>query len=432
VTTILFLPNYLGGGFGHIGRCIALAQAFHKRGDEVSFAINGPHVKTVSEVGFATHILSTPRCSSSNRQGPAYIYVPELSYQIVRDGFDNYQVVKTAIREVLNIIMKTKPDILIGDGYALTYIVGRLAGIPVVQFVKSAVHPDAKAMVWWEEEPEGLLVPDIRPVFNPILEKLKLPQISKRALELFSGDLLLLPSIPVLDPMDPFPSNTFYIGPIIRTLPTSNSSPQWLTDLSREKPVVYVTVGGAAGSSGLREFFQIAVKAFEAVDWQIVLSTGGKIDPQALDPVPEHIKIVRWAPGTETIARSDLVVFHGGYTRMEILMHGLPSVVIPFHSEQEYYGRVMEQAGVSRLIHYSDEPYQRAMGRWKGGNRWLRTHSFSIHVKKKITLLPEILRSAAEQCLYSKNMRHKAERLKSELKSYGGCDKAVDLIKDNF
>lgn len=433
MTTVLFIPNYLGGGFGHIGRCIALAQTFHKRGDEVVFAINGPHIKTVLEAGFNTEIIFNPRSSSSaSKQGPAYIYVPGMSYQIIRDGFDNRYIVKSTLNEIVNIIKKVKPDILVGDGYALTYIAGKMTGVPVVQFVKSAVHPEAKHMVWWEKEPEGLLMPDVRPVFNPILEKLKLPEISNRAEELLAGDLLLLPSIPVLDPMDPLPLNTFYIGPIIRFNTISKSLPQWLVDIDKEKPVVYVTVGGAAGSAGSNEFFRVVIKAFESNDWTIILSTGGKIDPQSFDGVPSHIRVVRWAPGAETIARSNLVVFHGGYTRMEILMNGLTSVVIPFHSEQEYYGRIMEQAGVAKLINYSDDPYQRVERRWKGGRRWIKARSFSVHYKQKITLSPGKLRSVTEDCLFSNKMRRQAQFLKSELMSYGGCETAVDMIKNKL
>lgn len=424
----LFLPSYLGGGFGHISRCVALAQAFDRQGGKSIFAMNGPHLKVVAEAGFDIHILSIPPVVQGQTGGPAYVYVPEMAYQIVRDGFDNQQKVKGALKELVEIIERTRPDILIGDGYPLSWMAGQKTGIPVVQLVKSAVHPMAERMVWWEEEPEGMIVPDVRPVFNPVLEQLGLSQISGRAEELLQGDLLILPSIPVLDPMDPLPLKTQYVGPIVRSNEGARPMPGWFSSLGDDKPVVYVTVGGAAGHGGSSPFFSVVLEAFQDDDFQVVVSTGGKVDPEAVGQVPDHIKVVRWVPGTEMIARSELVVFHGGYTRMEVLMQGLPSVIIPFHSEQEYYGRVMEKAGVARVVQYSDEPYQRFLRHWKGGNRWIKSNDFTVYVRPKMTMQPETLRTAVNQCFSSEIVKVRAQTLRDELASFGGCDKAMDVI----
>ena len=430
--TALFLPSYLGGGFGHIARCIALAQAFDRRGGRSIFAMNGPHLKAVAEAGFNVHVLSIPTVVQGQASGPAYIYVPGMAYQIVRDGFDNQSRVKGALNELVKIIEKTMPDILISDGYPITWMAGKKTGIPVVQFVKSVVHPMAKRMVWWEEDPQGMIVPDVRPVFNPVLEHLGLPQITRGAEELLQGDLLIIPSIPVLDPMDPVPPNTHYVGPIVRSNDGTRSMPEWFSSLSNDKPVVFVTVGGAAGHGGSSQFFDVVLEAFRDSNFQIVVSTGGKIDPEVFGSVPDHIRMVRWVPGTEMIARSDLVVFHGGYTRMEVLMQGLPSVVIPFHSEQEYYGRVMEKAGVAVVVHYSNEPYQRFLRHWKGGNRWMKSNDFTIHVRPRITMQPEALRAAINQCLNNETIKLRTQTLQKELASYEVCDKAIDLIKSRL
>jgi len=425
---ILFLPNYLGGGFGHIGRCLALAEALHQRGGEASFILNGPHAKEVVNAGFDTHSLSRPTVTKPQDRGPAYIYVPEMAFQIVRDGFDNSHTVWTTLKELLAIIKKVKPDALVGDGYPLTSMAGRHAGIPVVQLVKSAVHPAAKPMIWWEETPPGLIVPDVKPVFNPVLKKLRLPEITKYAEELLQGDLLFLPSIPTLDPMDPLPENTLYVGPIIRTRSIKNSSFSGFERIDGSKPVIYVTVGGAAGHGGAYSFFDVVVKAFEGTEWQAVISTGGKHMPEILRG-SSNIHVFDWVPGVEMIARSDLVVFHGGYTRMEILIHGVPSIVIPFHSEQEYYGRIIERIGAGLLVHYSEKPYEDYRYHWKGGNRWWRSRGFSVHVRQKMSLRPETLRASIEQCLRNKTMRQTTQKLKHELESYGGCNKAIEIME---
>lgn len=430
--TALFLPSYLGGGFGHIGRCLSLAQVFNQECGRSIFAMNGPHLRVVKEAGFNVHILSTPQVVKGQTNGPAYIYVPGMEYQIVRDGFDNQARVKGALNEIENIINKTMPDILIGDGYPITWMAGKKTGIPVVQFVKSAVHPMGKRLVWWEEDPKDMIFPDIRPVFNPVLERLGLPHILKDAEELLQGDLLIVPSIPILDPMEPIPPNTHYVGAIVRSNDETRSIPEWFSSLGGHKPVIFVTVGGAAGHGGTSHFFKVVIEAFRDCDYKVVVSTGGKVDPESIRPLPDHIKIVRWVPGADMIARSDLVIFHGGYTRMEILMQGLPSIVIPFHSEQEYYGRVMEKAGVAVVVNYSNDPYQRLLKRWKGGNRWIKSHHFTIHVRPKMTMKPEDLRAAVSNCLNDKSFRIRAQSLQKELVSYGACRKAIDLLKSKL
>jgi UDP:flavonoid glycosyltransferase YjiC (YdhE family) len=424
----LFLPNYLGGGFGHIARCVALAEAFRLRGCTATFAINGPHAKLVEEAGFEVHRISRPKIAEGKGRGPAYVYVPGMAYQIVRDGFDNQHEVKSALRDVMKVVEMTKPDMLVGDGYPITWLTGKKAGLPVIQFVKSAVHPESSPMVWWERPPEGLIVPDVRPVFGPCLKGLGLPKMTGGAEELLRGDLLLLPSIPALDPMDPLPPNTHYVGPIIRPVDGARPLPFWWSSLKEDKPVVYVTAGGAAAHGGSSPFFDTVLKAFLVADWRVIISTGGKVDPATLGSVPPHIRVVRWVPGPEMIARSDLVVFHGGYTRMEILIQGLPSVVVPFHSEQEYYGRILETLGVATVLHYSDDPYECLPYTWKGGNRWLKSEKYTVHAKRRGTMSPEALRSAVDQCLHSRAMRERAQALKVELESYGGCNAAVDLI----
>jgi len=428
---ILFFANYLGGGFGHIGRCLALADEFSKRGSNSSFVLNGPHIKTVKDTGHEIHEIDTPRMQISKSGGEPYVFFSGMEYQILRDGFINKWIVSKALAEALKIIKKLKPEILIGDGYPLTYLLGKISGIPVVQFAKSVVHPKSKRMVWWADEPIGFLPPNPCPVFNPVLKKNRLPEIT-RGEDLMSGDLFILPSIPELDPMNPLPAQTHYVGAITRNRGSEGDVPEWFNSLDKGKPVIYVTVGGAAGNCGLGEFYQIINQALGNEDWQVVVSTGGKDISSLLKSVPSNIKYVRWIPGAAMIARSDLVIFHGGYTRIEILTNGVPSIVIPFHSEQEYYGRLMEKAGVSKVLHLSDDIYQRRLCYWKGGNRFRKSKAFSVHFRNSITLKPNTLKSMVENCLIDSTMKSRIQSIKEEFNNYQGAEKICDLIEDKF
>ena len=427
MSKILLFPSYLGGGFGHIGRCLALADAWARRGGQAAFALDGPHLKRVAEAGYETYVITTPRMPKPSPHPAAYVYFTGMAYQIVRDGFDHPRIVERALAEALRIVHRVRPDVLVGDGWPIAWLVAHQAGIPLVQLVKSVAHPRPERLAWWEEPPADMISPDPGPVFNPVLDRIGLPVITC-AEELLSGDLLILPSVPPLDPMTSLPSNTHYVGPIIRQSVTLAKVPAWFSFLDETRPLVYVTIGGAAGSSGSVEFFQLVADALGNGDYQVIVSTGDKVDPHSVGTMPSNIRLERWVPGSQMIARSDVVVFHGGYTRMEILMKGLPSVVIPFHSEQEHYGRLMTKAGVAIVVPYSDEPYHRFLHRWRGGSRW-KSKRYTVHVRLKPTLQPQMLRLAVERSLSDAVMRSKVQALGALLETFGGCEQVLDLIE---
>lgn len=424
---ILFIPNYIGGGFGHLGRCLALADEFRRRGGKAIFAINGPHVRSITAAGYEVQIIKKPRVAKSGSRGSAYLYVPNMNYQIVRDGFDSTGLVKDTLYETAKIVKTIKPDVIVGDGHPITYILGKKMGVPVVQIVKSAVHPNPERLVWWEDDPAGLIQPEPGPVFNPVLRKMGMREIS-RAEELLDGDLLLLPSISELDPMHILPQKTFYTGAIIRRNDISLSTPEWMNRLDADRPVIYVTIGGAASHSGGDDFFNLIVKAFEGTQYQVVLSSGGK-EKSEKSELPENIHLMSWVPGIKMIMRSSLVIHHGGYTRLEILSLGRPGIVIPFHSEQEYYGRILENEGVARLLHYSLQPYIRVERKWKGGATRFKMRKFTVHVRPHMTLSYEQIRNTVNEIIDNASIKHKVNEIQAKLNSINGPECALNLIE---
>lgn len=421
----LFFPNYLGGGFGHVGRCMALAETWKQQGGQAVFAIAGPHAQRVAEAGHTCYPLHFPRVGKPSHFSPAYVYFNGMNYQIVRDGFDHPLKVEITLWEAQKIIERERPDVLIGDGWPLTYAVGRQAKLPVVQLVKSIANPQPEKLVWWEAEPEGLLPPDAKPIFSPTYKRLGLPLLNC-AEALLDGDLLLIPSIPSLDPIPMMADNMAYVGSITRG--ATQKPPAWFNELDQKRPLVYITIGGGAGHDGSPEFFHLMNQAFEQADFQVVISLGGKPLPDGIKRSP-HIRWESWVPTPAILPLCTAIVFHGGYgTRMETVENGVPSVIIPFHSEQEYSGRQMARSGASILLPYSDAPYTRYEAHWRGG-KWLNATPYSIHVRLKPTLQPETLYQTVADAVINPTLRSKARELQAELSAYGGCAQAVNLIQ---
>lgn len=427
----LFFPSFRGGGFGHIGRCLALSQELERQGWQTAFVLQGQHVPHVEATGQAVlrprrspadlAIGMIKRLRRRSSPPPAYTLVSDMNYQIVRDGFYSPRAVRRRVGQELAIVRRFKPDILIGDTWPLTSILGRRAGLPVVQIIKSIVHPACPNLVWWDEPPPELVSPDIQPVFNPPLAEWGLPPI-QRAEDLLNGDLLLVPSIPALDPLPEGTPATHYVGPLTRSGARSVAPPDWFAELHPERPLVYVTIGGGAGPVGGARLFQVFYQALGDLPLQVVTSTSAKLKPADLPSPPANFILKSWVPGLATIARSDVVVFHGGYgTMMETIHCGVPSVIVPFHSEQEANGRRLESNGAGIVIPHSQGPYQPVWFQWPGGR-------FSVLVASQPTLDPRQLRHAIDRILSQDPFRLATTQLRAQLANYSGPPLAADLI----
>lgn len=417
-----FFPSYLGSGFGHIGRCLAPASELPARGWEVAFALSGPHLRRVREAGYLVYEPRKPfRPRTETSEGPAFTIFSDMNFQLVRDGFHHPRVVRATVEEGMRFVSHFRPDVLVGDTWPLTSVIGRLAGLPVVQIIKSVAHPAQPNLIWWQQPPSGLISPDPRPVFNPVLRRWGLPEIT-RAEDLLTGDLLLVPSVPELDPLPPGLPDTHYVGALITSGGSSAQEPPWFADLDTSRPLLYVTIGGGAGPVGSHRFFALVAEAFADTAWQVIVSTSAKFSPADLPTPPSNVRFQSWVPGLAVIARSDVVMFHGGYgTMMECVRCGVPSVVIPFHSEQESNGRRLEASGTSLVLLPSSETPQAVPGRWAGGK-------FTTLIQRSSKLTAIQLRQAAEKVRIHETYRQNAKRLQDELARYGGPRQAAELV----
>lgn len=429
----LFFPSYRGGGFGHVGRCLALAKELARQGWEIAFMIGGSHADRVAAAGWATFCPPPPSLPTRFRKrlgaalghfrpSLAYLFFSDLNFQAVRDGFYTPQIVRQEVEWELDIVKRFHPDVLVGDAWLLTSIVGRLAGLPVVQIIRSATHPACPQLVWWRDVPSQVRSPDIALVFNPALERWGLLPI-QRAEDLLDGDLLLVPSIPELDPLPPDVKRTHYIGPLVRLIQNDERVPDWLAELPRDRPILYVTVGGGSDSVRGMNLLPFWEAAFAETDWEVVVSTGGR-------PVPRrwrrrgNMSVFSWVPGAAMIERADGVLSHGGYgTMMETVQAGVPSVVIPFHTEQESNGRRLQQSGAARVLAPGDEDLEPMEGRWGGG-------TFVALACHRLPFQPHQVREAVSAILHDDRYRVSALRLQRSQATYGGAALAVKLLAD--
>jgi MGT family glycosyltransferase len=127
------------------------------------------------------------------------------------------------------------------------------------------------------------------------------------------------------------------------------AAPPWLATLSRERPVVYVTMG----STGDRRLFETAVEAFAGREHQVLMTTGGT--SLGRHDLPPNVFVAEYAPGSALMARADVCVNHGGNgTIYQALGAGVPVVGVPTHADQQVQLQLCERAGVGRTVREVD------------------------------------------------------------------------------
>ena len=433
---ILVLPNDIGGGFGHISRCLSLAHEASLRGHQCSLVftkskfeekINGKFRIFYSQITPTwKHVVQKLRKKIPNpfpMKYPIFIRISGLDYQVIRDGLVNEAIVIKAISEYMMIVKQCKPDVIVGDTNLLAWILAKKTDIPVVQIVQSVYHPVNGKLIWWESGNGGQVQPKSSLLFNPILEKMKIETIG-RGEDLLRGDLYIIPSIPELEPVEE-EEKTIFVG-LLRNREPEDKIPPWINELDNKQPVVYITIGGGAGFVGNKQFFSTIVEAFADKPLQIVVSTSKKYDDIRFLNLSKNIKFFTWVPGDLLTSKADLVIFHGGYgTMMECITSGKPTITIPFHSEQEGNGRRLEQLGCGRVLKLSVEDYKEIRAKWKYG-----TYSFLAQFRYDLT--PKDLIDEVYEVLLNKKYLSNAQNLQAKMKQYHGAEEVLDLIEKRW
>jgi UDP:flavonoid glycosyltransferase YjiC (YdhE family) len=149
----------------------------------------------------------------------------------------------------------------------------------------------------------------------------------------------IVTSLPELDPLEP-DASVRQVGPVVSWVPRVEDGPGVLVSLS------------TFGFPGMTEVLQRVVDACAGLPARVVVTTGPLVDPSELR-LPPGVDVHRFVPHAELMARSTLLVGHGGHgTTMQALAHDLPVLVLPMDdkTDQPLVGRSLERAGAGRTL----------------------------------------------------------------------------------
>lgn len=379
--TVLMLP--FGDALAHTVRLLEVAKILREHGHRVVFASDGRYLALVREAGFPVLPLMEVDVEWLLRQTRRGLL--PISAGMV-DRF---------VQEELALFEEIKPDIIVRDLAHATRISAEVARLPLVSLLNAYQTRYALDPVFTLQEPQGLPPDAVGPIlqrdtvkpYNEVRQRFGLPPLADSR-DLLTSDLNLLCDVPEYAPTADLPENFVYVGPI--TWEEGGDVPAWLDHLDPDRPTVYVTIG----SSGPRDLFQVAIKAFGGSVYQVLMTTSRLREP--LPSLPDNCFMATFAPGSRLLARSDVVVCHGGNgTAYQALAQGVPIIAFPLLWDQRWNARRQAELGVGLTLQ---------------------------------ELTPDGLRKAVEEVLGDGRYQANAERFREILGRYQGPPAAARLI----
>jgi MGT family glycosyltransferase len=411
---------------GHIHPNLAVARELGARGHEPAFYTGSSASAAIESEGFRCFPF---RRIDEGRLEEIILSLDALSLDWVkvrhRLGLLREWLLGTAdaqIADVTEVMQEFAPDVIVCDpamwGPLLVLQESTRVPLAILSYVAACMLPGPEGPIVGLplRAPRGrlgrlgrqalrsvadVLAAEVRRAANDLRVRHGLPPVSTSITE-FAGrvPLYLVPSTPAFDRCrHDLPKSVRYIGPCVWEKPGDPGPPAWLSEIPRDRVVVYVTEGTRHSKPPL--LLAAALQGLADAPVRVVATTGFHRDPDRLGlrPIPPNARVEQWIAHSHLLPRADVVVTTGGAgTVLGALAAGLPLVVVPTAWDQpENAWRVVE-AGV--------------------GLRVPPRHC-----------TPARIRASVERVLGDPSFRENARRLGRELAGHRGAAEGAELLE---
>ena len=331
----------------HVARPLTLGRALADQPWEVEFACaRGFHGMLEGE-GWPLHDLDS--------------IAPSRFMQALAKGDPVYDLatLRRYVDQDLELLEKTRPDLVVGDFRISLAVSARLAGIPYATITNAYWSPYARPRYQVPELPlTRMLGPGIAgPLFRMVrpavfalhtipMNRLRrlhgMPSLGASLARVYTdADYTLYADLPELIPTFDRPASHRYLGPI--NWAPDNPLPDWWQALPSGRPVVYVTLG----SSGESERLQAILDGLAKASVSVIAATAGRGRPER---IPDNAYVTDFLPGDQAASRSSLVICNGGSpTTHQGLAAGVPVLGVCNNLDQYLNMSYLEDAGVGTL-----------------------------------------------------------------------------------
>jgi zeaxanthin glucosyltransferase len=402
-------------GTGHLNSLIALSQSLKDRGHKVTFFEKPKIEDRVRQAGLDFIPIGMGRSSSKeqmNRKstGPRSP-VSDIRFNLQRIERD----LKMYLHETPHALVEAGVDALLVNEIALTGpTVAQIAHLPYFIISTSVPHHFGwNAYPWysgykysasWHSMIETMLFEvsalrmrgPIRRVLEDYRRQVGLGAI-KQARQSFP-ELAHITRLPkCLDlPRTGLPANFHYTGPFTNRTARPHAEFPW--DRLDGRQVIYMSLGTTRNVQAF--VFRMVSEACRDLDLQLVISLGGRFDPDMFHDLPGNPLVTKYAPQLELVRLATIVITHGGSnTVFETLLEGKPMVAIPLAHDQPAIAARLARLGIAEVL-----PVMRLTVR-------------QIH-------------RAVTKVLNDSTYRGAAVKMQTELHSLKGSQRAIDVIEE--
>ena len=304
-------------GAGHFTPMVPLALACAGAGHDVAVAAPASFAEAVSRAGLVHRPFAD---APADEMGAVFARLPALPREeadavVVREVFAGLDA-RAALPGLDETIRVWRPEVVVRDPAEFaSYVVAERHGIPHVAVA----------------------------IATAALEAFMLACVDGSLREL-GGDhgadgLRRAPVLSVVPPALDGPRDGG--GPVTRLryetppTPAGPGLPPWGDP---DHPLVYASYGTVTGNVGpFAAVYPATVAALADRPVRVLLTLGEGGDPDALGPLPANVRVERFRPQSEVMPAASAVVGHGGFgTTMTALAHGVPQVVVPLFSFDQF------------------------------------------------------------------------------------------------
>jgi UDP:flavonoid glycosyltransferase YjiC (YdhE family) len=119
--------------------------------------------------------------------------------------------------------------------------------------------------------------------------------------------------------------------------------------LAADGQIAYFTLGTVKNTDTAD--FKVGLAALEEYDGVVIATTGRRLDPDGLGPMPANAIVEEFVPQHSVLERADLLVSHSGSgTMLGGLVHGVPQVALPRGTDQPQNAALLARAGAGVIV----------------------------------------------------------------------------------